>query len=284
MSQIPLEYLGALGAAAAGYMVLRLFLSLSWSAVGPEGKPFRKLVADRYFNLFFVFVLGWKLSPLIFQTGTVLGTPSALLYLPGGFHGTLLGAGAALGYLIWVLVDPRKQVATPQMPLLRKSLLLGMVTGVVVGTGIYFLTPGIQAAPEKAPDFSLELKEGESIHLDTFRGKPVVLNVWASWCPPCRAEFPEMAAFQDQVGERAVLLAINAALTEKTPQDAESFLSGQRVNFPVAYDRDGRFQQTYQVAALPTTVIIDAEGRLVWRRSGAISSEMLLQVLSQLEK
>ncbi len=280
---LPFEYLSALGVLLLSYGLLRLLLVRFIVLQGYEKNEFRKLVVDRFFNLFFFFVLGWKLSPLMFQTATVISAPTALLYLPGGWPGLGLGVAAAGIYLTYLLVDPKKKIIPVDLRGFRQALLFGALSLTILGLGVIgyheFTRTPVAEAP-KAPDFSLQDGSGNWVSLSSFRGQPVVLNFWASWCPPCRAEFPELVAFQNKWAGKAVLLGINALSTEKNPGEIQSFLESQRVNFPIIYDNTGDVQKLYGVTVLPTTVVIDSLGRIIEFRSGALTEASLTGTLT----
>ena len=111
-----------------------------------------------------------------------------------------------------------------------------------------------------APDFTLDLLGGGEVTLSDLRGAPVMLNLWASWCPPCRAEMPAIQAVYQEYGEEGlVVLAVNA-----TNQDSESaaaaFVRDHGLTFPVPLDRDGSVSVLYALRGLPTTYFIDREG------------------------
>ncbi|MCG6895674.1 MAG: TlpA family protein disulfide reductase [Thiocapsa sp.] len=126
------------------------------------------------------------------------------------------------------------------------------------------LTPIPEAMP--APTFDLLGPAGEPQRLADHRGKPVILNFWATWCPPCRAEMPSMQRAHERVaGEGIAVVAVNVG------EDAETitrFLTEMEVDFPIPMDVDSRVVQAYPVKGLPTTFVIDPEGRLVFTATG----------------
>lgn len=126
------------------------------------------------------------------------------------------------------------------------------------------LTPmseGIQA-----PEFDLQGPAGEPQRLLDHRGKPIILNFWATWCPPCRAEMPSMQRAHETVTDEGIsVIAVNVG------EDAETiarFLSKTDVDFPIPMDLDSEVVQSYPVKGLPTTFVIDPEGRLVYSAAG----------------
>ena len=120
------------------------------------------------------------------------------------------------------------------------------------------------AIDEPAPDFALTNLDGETVRLSDFRGKTVVLNFWASWCPPCREEMPDFQELWDERGEGGsddlVMLALDF-LVQDTMADARGFVEGNGFTFPVLFDTaDGAVADRYRVRGLPATFFIDREG------------------------
>ncbi len=124
-------------------------------------------------------------------------------------------------------------------------------------------TQGRMPAPRPgflAPDFELQTLDGQSLSLSQFRGQPVILNLWASWCPPCKAEMPSIqstySAYKDQ---GLVVLGLNMAFQDDV-NNTRSFTQQAGVTFPVLLDQDGSVARRYEMRALPTTVFIDRSG------------------------
>lgn len=117
-----------------------------------------------------------------------------------------------------------------------------------------------QAANTAAPAFSLPTKAGTTIDLAKLKGQVVMLNFWASWCGPCRTEMPLMDQIYKKYGPMGfTLLGVNVD-TDST--DAQKFLSQVPVSFPIAFDRDNKVSQLYEVSAMPSTVFIDRKGNV----------------------
>lgn len=117
-------------------------------------------------------------------------------------------------------------------------------------------------APQKgfsAPDFRLETPQGETMELSAMRGKPLLLNFWASWCPPCRAEMPALQALHERYGDEFVLLGINASTQDSLPK-AYQLIAELNLTFPILLDSSGTAVRAYRVFSLPTTFFIDQEG------------------------
>lgn len=113
-------------------------------------------------------------------------------------------------------------------------------------------------ANEQAPDFTLKSKENGNIRLSEQRGNIVLVNFWASWCGPCRAELPEMEALYQEYQDLGFeILAVNV---DDEESKADVLLDDIEVTFPVLYDTAGDVSKLYDVNAMPTTVIIDRDG------------------------
>lgn len=126
-----------------------------------------------------------------------------------------------------------------------------------------------------APDFELETLNGERAALSDYRGQVVLINLWASWCPPCRAEMPAMqtayTAFRDQ---GFVILAVNAT-NQDSRQDATAFVEEMGLTFPILFDTEGKVAQKYRSHLLPTSFFVDREGIIRHKTIGSMSEALL---------
>lgn len=131
-----------------------------------------------------------------------------------------------------------------------------------------------------APQFSLPDDSGQTVELASFHGQPVLLNFWASWCPPCKQE---MVTFEDRYqrhrDEGFVVLAVNSDDSREVMQE---FRVQNDISFHLLQDHENKVIQQYAVSALPTTFFIDAEGNVVNRHIGLLTGEMLDQYLVEL--
>ena len=135
---------------------------------------------------------------------------------------------------------------------------------------------GTQAPePQLAPDFTVYDKDGSTVNLSDFRGKPVVLNFWASWCGPCRKELPDFDAASQELAGEVQFLMVNMTGGRETKEQAEALIRQEGYSFPVYYDLDQDAAITYGVNSLPTTLFLDAEGRGIAQARGAINRETL---------
>lgn len=153
-------------------------------------------------------------------------------------------------------------------------LLIGIALSYFLISGKNYL-PVSQASPSgaprvgvTAPDFTLANMQGEQVSLADYRGKVVVLNFWASWCPPCRAEMPSMERLYGNLkGGDFVLLAVN--VEENGRPAVAAFSQKIPMSFPVLLDNDQRVSGLYRVSGIPQTFIIDKRGEIVQEVTGA---------------
>ncbi|HEX8358668.1 MAG TPA: TlpA disulfide reductase family protein [Longimicrobium sp.] len=131
---------------------------------------------------------------------------------------------------------------------------------------------GPPAVGKPAPEFEAVALEGaRPVSLKALRGRPVLLNVWATWCHPCRQEIPALQKIhQTRKGLEVVGVSI-----DEPGQDAEirSFLRQYGATYPVWLDPDDRVASTFATVGVPTTFLIGADGTLLWKHVGPVSAE-----------
>ncbi len=119
-----------------------------------------------------------------------------------------------------------------------------------------------------APDFELKDINGQVVRLSQFKGQVVILNFWATWCPPCREEMPSMEALHRKFADKGlVMLAVN--VEENGPQLVPEFLRSNPYSFRILYDSEARVQNLYRVFRYPETFIIDRNGNIVEKVIGS---------------
>ena len=140
-----------------------------------------------------------------------------------------------------------------------------------------------EAQGSEAPDFTVYDLEGNAHKLSDFRGKPVLLNFWASWCGPCQMEMPDFQKFYESHGDKVNFVIVN--LTDgqqETVESASAFIEEKGYTFPVYYDTDIDAATKSGVSAVPVSYFIDAEGYFVAWAQGALTADMLQQGMDML--
>ena len=131
-----------------------------------------------------------------------------------------------------------------------------------------------KATPAPASTVKLPLLEGSgSVSLDSLRGKVVVLNIWASWCPPCREEAPQLASLQKRIAPLGATV-LGVTWNDAVP-DAKEFIAKTGLNYVEARDVGGGFAKAYGTKGLPETFIIDRTGKITAVRRGEVDSQFL---------
>ncbi|MBU8731635.1 TlpA disulfide reductase family protein [Cytobacillus sp. FSL W8-0315] len=134
-----------------------------------------------------------------------------------------------------------------------------------------------------APDFELTDMEGNPVKLSDYRGKAVLLNFWASWCPPCRAEMPHMEKLYNKYkDENFDILAVNLTNTEKNSGDAEKFVKELGLTFTIPMDVKGEAGSDYNIMAYPTSYFIDSDGVIREKVLGALNEEYMEKEIKKL--
>lgn len=154
------------------------------------------------------------------------------------------------------------------------------------GSDVEFLpTDEGLAKGETAPDFELTTLDGETARLSDYKGKKVILNFWASWCPPCRAEMPDMQKYyEDQADEENVeILAVNLTTEDRGMDKITAFIEEFNLTFPVPMDSEGDIGKLYQAVAIPTTYMIDTEGKVRNKIVGPMSEQMMEEFVGNME-
>lgn len=176
---------------------------------------------------------------------------------------------------------------------MRRRLTAWIVPGIVaVGLGALIAMGYVQhrrytpvSVGSKAPDFGAPTPDGHSLRLGELRGKVTLVNVWATWCPPCRYELPSLVRLYDRYhgdGLQILGVAEDDAPGYSGPNGTvATFVRKNGVKFPIVLDPTGRIQNMYGVTGLPTTFVLDRRGRIVARvlggrdwDSGALAQEI----------
>ena len=131
-----------------------------------------------------------------------------------------------------------------------------------------------------APDFTVYTLAGEAAKLSDFAGKPVVINFWATWCPPCRQELPGFENAWQQYGDEVVFLMVECG--GESADEVETFVTEGGYTFPVYVDSDGTAAAAYGINAIPVTALVDGDGNLFAYQVGAVEEESLRGAIDML--
>jgi thiol-disulfide isomerase/thioredoxin len=127
---------------------------------------------------------------------------------------------------------------------------------------------------QESPASSLALRDlgGRTIKLDSFRGKVVLLNFWATWCPPCRAEIPDLVALQKKYGDKG-LQVVGVTAPPYTRAEVSKFVKRAKVNYPILFGTEGLAARLAGTEVLPATILLDREGRVHTTIEGILTPE-----------
>lgn len=136
---------------------------------------------------------------------------------------------------------------------------------------------------QKAPNFTLQTLSGESFTLEHLQGKKVILNFWATWCPPCKEELPAMQNVYDQYKDQGVeVVAINLTVGKETVENAKQFMEEHGLTLTVPLDESGDVLELYEIMPLPTSYFIDSSGIIRSKYLGPMTEEYMKEELEKL--
>ena len=135
-----------------------------------------------------------------------------------------------------------------------------------------------------APDFTLFDLDGKDVTLSDLRGKRVVLNFWATWCPPCEAEMPHMQKYYEKFAEEdnVEIVGVNLMYAQETVERVEKFVENYNITFPILYEIDESVASQYEIITIPSTFMIDTEGRVQKNIIGPLDLDALRDNVKQL--
>ncbi len=180
------------------------------------------------------------------------------------------------------------------------ATLIVVVISALIGVGLALLvinanqaatqSPGVLAPSMRmvlregapAPTFTLRTLDGQTVALADLRGKPVLINFWASWCPPCLKETPALIAAYETLRAEGREIAFIGIGVNDDPQNLRRFAENNQIPYFVVEDSDGSVSDSYGIRGLPTTVFLDSQGivRRVW--NGEIRKDTVLEIMRSL--
>ncbi len=272
-----------------GFIFLKIWLLRS------QSKELGKKIFDAVVNSVFWGFLIWKGSLLLLEPKLVIDSPLSLLYFTGGTKGLILGI---LGAIIYFFFKARKLKLTNFMILQPTLIFLFAVMSGYFLLNLVLTEKHPKVSPSSTmqagkigleegntvPDFQLMTIDGTVIKLSDMRGKKVILNFWATWCPPCKAEIPHMQDFYEAQDKNMVeLLAINLTSSEKNTQSVKEFVKERNLTFPVLLDQDGDIGSRFQAITIPTSYLIDSKGIVRKKIVGPMDKEMMNQLMENVD-
>ncbi|ARD49089.1 peroxiredoxin [Sporosarcina sp. P33] len=193
---------------------------------------------------------------------------------------------------------------------MSKKTLGYIITALLVGTLIFIMVQNMAGKPDPsptqiikvddeatpgeegleqyspAPEFTLETLAGETVTLSALKGKKVILNFWATWCPPCKAEMPHMQKFYSKLTDedQVELIAVNVTESEKLGvNEVKKFVDSYHLSFPIPLDETAKVTQLYGVFSMPTTFMIDTEGRIAQKIIGPLDEKALHDLVDSMD-
>lgn len=157
---------------------------------------------------------------------------------------------------------------------------------IALGSDVDFLaTEQGLAKGEIAPDFELTTLDGEAVKLSDYKGKKVILNFWTTWCPPCRAEMPHMQKYYDEqaAADNVEILAVNLTKEDHGLKKIEAFKEEYELSFPIPMDEQGEIGSLYQAVTIPTSYILDTQGRVQTKFVGPMDQATIEQKISTMD-
>ncbi|AYC28981.1 peroxiredoxin family protein [Paenisporosarcina cavernae] len=134
------------------------------------------------------------------------------------------------------------------------------------------------------PDFTLQTLDGEKTRLSDYKGKKVIVNFWATWCPPCKAEMPHMQNFYEDHAEEmnTEILAVNL-LSSDSIEQVEEFVGYNKLTFPILLDEEGTISNEYEALTIPTSFLINTDGTIAHRIVGPMDEDMMINLLEGMD-
>ncbi|HEY5616278.1 MAG TPA: TlpA disulfide reductase family protein [Bacteroidota bacterium] len=156
-----------------------------------------------------------------------------------------------------------------------------MLTSVVLSFLLLFNTPPQTQQKAKAPDFTLKTSDGKTIQLSKLKGKVVLVNFWATWCGPCKAEIPDFMEVYSAYKSKGFEI-VGIALDGEGWEVVKPYMQKIKINYPIVIG-DGPLTVAYGgIDAIPTSFLVDKEGYIVGKRVGLLQKEVLENSLKQL--
>ena len=151
----------------------------------------------------------------------------------------------------------------------------------------HFNSSSSQAVEEKtntAPDFTVLDKDGNTVSLYDYFGKPIIINFWATWCGPCQDELPYFDKMYKEYGDEVVFLMVDLTDgVDDTVESVKKFITEKGYIFPLYFDTNNKGAEAYGINSIPHTIGIDKNGIIVANRIGSLNEEKLLSIINEVK-
>jgi peroxiredoxin len=174
---------------------------------------------------------------------------------------------------------PASGTTQPSRVFTPSLLVVLVVAAMVIGGALFVLLRNSSTEPATAAidDLAFLTDDGSTATLADYRGKPLVVNFFASWCPPCRAEMPDLEEVHLDAGDRVTFLGISHDSDESAWR---SFIAESEVTFPTVFQPEQEIYQALELFGMPSTVLIDADGQIVHAKTGIVTNESLRALIA----
>lgn len=163
-----------------------------------------------------------------------------------------------------------------------------IAAGIVAVLVVIFVVRQTLAAPgvgvsvgQRAPNFTLETLSGQTVSLESLRGKPAIINFWASWCGPCKAELPALEKIHQTYAGKVNVIGVDLTVEETSPESLQAFVRSHNLSYPIWLDETGKVAVQYGVAGIPTTYVLNRDGIIVAVLTKSTSYEGFVQAVQK---
>lgn len=136
---------------------------------------------------------------------------------------------------------------------------------------------------KKAPDFALKSVDGKTVKLSDYKGKVVIIDFWATWCPPCRKGIPDLISIQKDFKDDVVIIGISLD-AEKTLKDVPGFVKSYEINYPIVYGTEKVVNDYGGIEGIPTAFVVDKKGNVVDMHVGLVPKDTYVNKIKELLK
>lgn len=141
----------------------------------------------------------------------------------------------------------------------------------------------IKLDENKAPDFALKSFDGKTVKLSDYKGKVVIIDFWATWCPPCRKGIPDLISIQDEYKKDVVIIGVSLD-GEKTIKDVPGFVKSYAINYPIVYGNEKVVNDYGGIEGIPTAFVVDKKGNIVDKHVGLVPKDTYVNKIKELLK